>query len=687
MPNTFGYVTREDIPTHQYGTQYPVGSLVEDHGDIFIARRYVNDWERLDDVELAEILRPAAGGRVVADNAATEIWTRQGRYADGDIVSYNGSRWRMQSGAYDGHNCISGPPGEGATHWFEVIEPALPSDPANAPEWDRHSDYASDDYVTYNGTLWRMQNVGVRRHNCTEPPGTGSHWLSQAVPNTVDPNRQTVNVVPWRNGGRYRGGTYVDYIDNVYVNTCTRRTPCSANPTNTRHWRLVPSEWDANRSYGFYNRVRYGGRNYRASRSFHTCEGHRPDISPNCWTMAGTDDTPNFVRTPVEPAVGAPMTGHFDGQDTYIVTHPDRTTVRLSVLDTENTTDWYNRVHAVNDIYGLYLNGNIPADYTYTEADRRARPVAAGNSSMDEPDPPADPQAIREPVFEPNREEHVIIPHGKKCFCEACKALAGEVNELYPGQFVSYSYEPARWTLNSVTNDPDNFHFGVELETDNTRHQIDNARAASMARPTENFWLAKTDASVSGPEFVSFPATLAWWREHYDDFEEMFKMLLHAGFRSHDGGHAGMHINLSRNSFGDQNHLYRFLTLLHHSPPWALTMSQRSAQQADHWAPLSYMQDRANRRRAAQTGRNVSSGRYVALNMENRNRLEFRLPRGTLRVDRFFKNLEWVHAMIKYTQEKPLIKCTPKEFMRWVSSSDYPYLAAFLGEKFDVAVR
>jgi hypothetical protein len=74
-------------------------------------------------------------------------------------------------------------------------------------------------------------------------------------------------------------------------------------------------------------------------------------------------------------------------------------------------------------------------------------------------------------------------------------------------------------------------------------------------------------------------------------------------------------------------------------------------------------------------------GQYFADGPEGR--VEFRLPRGTLRVDRFFKNLQWTVAMVEYTRTAEVLESRPKAFMDWTVTKgrEYPDLVAFLMER------
>jgi hypothetical protein len=186
---------------------------------------------------------------------------------------------------------------------------------------------------------------------------------------------------------------------------------------------------------------------------------------------------------------------------------------------------------------------------------------------------------------------------------------------------------------------------------------------------------------------------MAWWNSRQASMNRMFNGLLHAGLRSHQGDHCGMHVNINTTAFNGTQHLFNFVNLLIANKTWTLRMSQRTVR-SSHWASFEErsMQTATSRLRWAQHAFEdgyTSQDRYAVLNASNEGRIEFRLPRGTLRLDRFYKNLEWTAAMIEYTRTAagdngyppPL---TSAAFMRWALAqrAEYPNLCAFLDEKF-----
>jgi len=303
-----------------------------------------------------------------------------------------------------------------------------------------------------------------------------------------------------------------------------------------------------------------------------------------------------------------------------------------------------------------------------------------------------------EPLFRPDRsdrDEDGSQGH-ENCGCATCKFARFEDSPLAPAMLHSYNYNPG-WEMHGEGD----YFLGVELETDSYRTSRVNSgitvqsefpvSVATAMRVPYDFWVPKEDGSVSGPEFCSHPASLAYWRSIRPEVEQMFTMLLHAGYRSHDNDTCGMHVNISRAAFKDPGHLFRFLTLLHADVVWALRMSQRTPGSMKSWASLHHGDTEVKREDMADKywrGQEISHG--AALNCPDEDsgeRFEFRLPRGTLRVDRFYKNLEWTVAMIEFTRNGRKSASTPDKFMKWArEQGEYPDLVAFLDERFPVAV-
>lgn len=346
-------------------------------------------------------------------------------------------------------------------------------------------------------------------------------------------------------------------------------------------------------------------------------------------------------------------------------------------------------------------------------------------------------------------EETVGLTDTVSCDCDPCKRKRHEVHNVHDGTVHGYSATPpGGWTpRRNGADDATAPILGVELETTcpsrpytpdlpnepwvrplpygasdadvaerdaqralhttwrqrNTAHRqrimaryeaqgfITATEAAAMTAP-RGFWLPCSDSSVSGPEYKSLPATLAYWRHIRPALTGMYKALLHGGLRSHDGDTAGLHVNIGTDAFHargttapDAGHLARFATLVCVNPRWATRMAMRTHDSMSHWANFDALDSDAKRRDwADQIARYgyASQPRYTALNAQNAGRIEFRLPRGTLRLDRFYAKLEWTASMVEYTRDSRNV-VQVSAYVRWVQASgEYPELVRFLAERF-----
>ena len=208
--------------------------------------------------------------------------------------------------------------------------------------------------------------------------------------------------------------------------------------------------------------------------------------------------------------------------------------------------------------------------------------------------------------------------------------------------------------------------------------------AVTCAAP-RGLWHPKHDGSVTGPEFASQPGTLAYWRSIRPHLAEMTRTLLHGGIRSHDGDTCGLHVNIGSDAFADGAHLERFLALVALNPRWSNRMAQRTAESAGRWCNMGDIGDASSRAMlASEWGRYGRAGtsHSSAVNLSHSGRVEFRLPRGTLRLDRLYAKLEWTAAMVEYTRDagRP---AQPSAFMHWAAETgDYPALVAYMRERF-----
>jgi len=264
--------------------------------------------------------------------------------------------------------------------------------------------------------------------------------------------------------------------------------------------------------------------------------------------------------------------------------------------------------------------------------------------------------------------------------CAACRKRTTSLSGIARPRIVhSYGSTPSRgWVPQRVGLTDDTAPtFGVELETNMAsvpyRTGLTGGELASIAG---SHWHAQEDGSVSGPELASQPATLAYWRSIRPQVAAFMRSAIHGGVKSHDGDEScSMHVNIGKDAFENADHLARFIRLVSMNPRWTTALAQRTHRQMDSWATCSQYPDNASAVRYATSFMGVGTANTMhsaVVNLGNYGRVEFRAPRGTLRVDRFYAKLEWVAAMVEYTRTATSV--SPGAFTRWAfgRESDYP---------------
>jgi hypothetical protein len=201
----------------------------------------------------------------------------------------------------------------------------------------------------------------------------------------------------------------------------------------------------------------------------------------------------------------------------------------------------------------------------------------------------------------------------------------------------------------------------------------------------------KTDSSLNhGLEIVTHPMTLEAFKSL--PWAESLQALRSNGVRSWNTSTCGIHIHLSRSAFSGATHIWAFSQLLAQNPDEVIALAGRNS---ERYASLGDDFKEAIRDQAK--GRHTP--RYIGVNYQNRNTLEVRLFKGTLRLERVFGDVEFVHAAHAYSAgltassiiagETSLKEAAKAGALRWAAfaayildnKTEYPNLITLLEEK------
>ncbi len=230
----------------------------------------------------------------------------------------------------------------------------------------------------------------------------------------------------------------------------------------------------------------------------------------------------------------------------------------------------------------------------------------------------------------------------------------GNFGDLY---VQSYSYKPSpefhgvtdegvRRIASGDSDDP--IFLGVELELNvlsgGNYREGGNAIAVSDIY-NNGFLYAKSDCTVSGPEMVSHPATLAAHAELWKTFpwDELRNEHKWSGWR---GANAGIHVHISRKAFKSAAHIARFQ---YYFGEWRTELERFAGRNCSSYGRHGdAMRGMANAITYA-TGRGWPD-RGSAVNYQNRNTIEVRMFRSSLLPTTLAAYLEFLHGLVNYSR-------------------------------------
>ena len=213
----------------------------------------------------------------------------------------------------------------------------------------------------------------------------------------------------------------------------------------------------------------------------------------------------------------------------------------------------------------------------------------------------------------------------------------------------------------------DRIYFGVELEVSCHGVSRGDAAEATWRRFDPGFVELKEDGSIDyGFEIVSQPATLDYHRIAWENFFASVP----TGLDSWRTGSCGMHVHVSRRPLS-QLQIAKVSAFLNEDATRDFVVSL--AGRDDNGYCAKEKKDRLSR---------YSTGhqRYVSLNLTNAATIEFRIFRGTIRPQGFFKNLEFAHALVYFARKVGNRELTVLRFAKFVRRfrRTYPNLAAWM---------
>ena len=265
------------------------------------------------------------------------------------------------------------------------------------------------------------------------------------------------------------------------------------------------------------------------------------------------------------------------------------------------------------------------------------------------------------------------IFHYHRGLCDACR----ERRQLFSG-INSYGVKPVPTFFGNPKSSIINGYLGIELEVDKGG---EDDEYASEVNDMLGYTYCKHDGSLDeGFEIVTFPGTLEYHMEAKSKWEEASRFLFDRDYRSHDARTCGLHVHVSRDAFGEtpeeqEAAIARLVYLFERHWDNFVTFSRRTKGQLREWAN-KYGRDDGETIKDLYDKAKGSYSRYKAINLCNKDTIEFRMWRGTLNIDTFMATLQLVALLVKASTKST--KSVVATSWKGLVKSDYPELNAYL---------
>ncbi|MDE6789678.1 MAG: amidoligase family protein [Ruminococcus sp.] len=266
--------------------------------------------------------------------------------------------------------------------------------------------------------------------------------------------------------------------------------------------------------------------------------------------------------------------------------------------------------------------------------------------------------------------------HNELPYCNGCY---DEIDSDYEIEGYDYKPEPIFYGDSYM-------YFGVELEVDKGGKDGENARTLKdTANYRHEHIYIKSDGSLNdGFEIVSHPMTLDYHMNTMD-WESVLHEAVNMDYRSHQTETCGLHIHVNRDAFGEnqaeqEEVIAKILFFIEKHWAEMFRFSRRNEYNMNRWSARYGLEKTG--KEILEKAKESGYGRYVAVNLRNYSTIEFRLFRGTLKLNTFLATLQLVNEICRVAllfSEEEIEKMSWSVFVR--DMNHYPELVQYLKER------
>ena len=270
--------------------------------------------------------------------------------------------------------------------------------------------------------------------------------------------------------------------------------------------------------------------------------------------------------------------------------------------------------------------------------------------------------------------EHIYYDSDDNCYCRECYYKNHDERVIH-----DYGYKPDPIFYGSGR------YIGVELEIDEGDDHEENAeKILSVANKDKEHIYIKNDGSLDeGMEIVSHPMTLDY-HTYQMPWKAVLSKALERGYLSHKTSTCGLHCHVDRLSLGDtydeqEKTIGKILFIIERFWDEFLKFSRRTEYQMNRWAARYGFKEKPYQ--VLHNAKNSALGRYACVNLNNKDTIEFRMWRGTLKYNTFIATLQMVETICSVAYSISEEELESLSWFKFIDMIDYPELIRYLKER------
>lgn len=293
------------------------------------------------------------------------------------------------------------------------------------------------------------------------------------------------------------------------------------------------------------------------------------------------------------------------------------------------------------------------------------------------------------------------VEEGDYCFCEDCECYVSRsdwdedqevcvfcaTKEIDEGIVGYHGYTD--WSFKRTKEDTDPvLYMGFELEVEEREgvyEDLDDIAVEVRNMMNKQVFSSHDGSLNNGFEIVSNPMSLNFFRSYEDKIRATLSYL--RGYcNSHKTSTCGLHVHVNKDWLGSNNEeiektINKLFLIMETFKDELIKVARRGNNTYSHY--LLDDEDKEKLGEYCLTVSNIkkkrkdSSTRYMALNTQNRNTVEFRLFKGTLIFETFMSSIELVNTLCHIAKENKLEELDGLTWNDIINYKDNKYLAAY----------